>query len=102
MLGEVCATSDVPPGVVNILTGSHEELIPHFASHREVDAISAAGLSPADTAALRAGSADNLKRVTVLDTGAESLDWYDEGANHSPWRIEPFVEMKTIWHPAGA
>jgi acyl-CoA reductase-like NAD-dependent aldehyde dehydrogenase len=102
VLGEVCATSDVPPGVVNILTGSREELIPHVASHREVDAVFAAGLTPEHAAALRAGTADNLKRITVLDAGRETRDWYDEGANHCPWRIEPFVEMKTIWHPAGA
>jgi acyl-CoA reductase-like NAD-dependent aldehyde dehydrogenase len=97
VLGEVCATSDVPAGVINILTGKRDELVPHFASHRDIDALHAAGLTPGQAKTLREGCADNLKRVTVRSDVA----WHDD-ACHNPWWIEPFVEMKTVWHPSGA
>jgi acyl-CoA reductase-like NAD-dependent aldehyde dehydrogenase len=100
ILGEVCATSDIPPGIVNILTGVRAELIPHIASHREVNAVHAAGVTAAERRILREGAAENLKRVTIRD-GA-STDWFDAAECHSPWWIEPFVELKTIWHPSGA
>lgn len=120
VLGEVCATSDVPAGAVNILMGLRDELVPHFASHRDIDALHAAGLSPEHARMLREGTADNLKRVTVQgeargqspllsrksgrkSTGARAvdLDFFDD-ACESPWWIEPFVEFKTVWHPSGA
>lgn len=97
VFGEVCATADVPAGVVNILTGVRDELLPHMASHRGLDAIHAAGLAPEYARLLRSGTAENLKRVTVR----EGVDFRDEHACHSPWWIEPFVEFKTIWHPSG-
>ncbi len=100
VLGEICATSDVPGGVVNILTGSREELIPHIASHREIDAIHGAGLTPVQQAALRTGVSENLKRVHLREISGAG--WLDDGTCESPWWIEPFVEMKTIWHPSGA
>jgi acyl-CoA reductase-like NAD-dependent aldehyde dehydrogenase len=108
VLGEVCATSDVPAGVINILTGKREELLPHFASHRDIDAIHAAGVSPEHARLLREGTADNLKRVTIVGsepegtTAGHGMDWLDDKACQSPWTIEPFVEMKTMWHPSGA
>jgi len=117
VLGEVCGTSDVPAGVINILTGKRDELVPHFSSHREIDAIHAAGVSAEQAKALREGAAGNVKRVTVLggpvETGpgrtrkgvaanANRVDWFDDDQLHSPWMIEPMVEMKTIWHPSGA
>lgn len=98
VLGEVCATSDVPGGVVNMITGKRGELIEHLARHREVDAICAADLPPAQRAVLRAGTAENVKRVSVAKIG--SARWYDAEVCQSPWAIEPVVEMKTIWHPA--
>lgn len=98
MLGEVLATSDVPPGVINLLTGKRSELLEHFAQHREINALNAAGLTAAHRKTLQLGSADNLKRVTHL---AHTMDdWFDEDVCASPWTIEPFVEMKTIWHPS--
>lgn len=100
VLGEVCATSDVPGGVLNILTGLREELLSHVATHREIDAVHAAGLSPDQHALLRAGSAENLKRVNIRDL--KPGDWRDAERCESPWWIEPFVEMKTIWHPSRA
>jgi acyl-CoA reductase-like NAD-dependent aldehyde dehydrogenase len=108
VFGEVLATSDVPPGVVNLLTGKHDELMPHFASHREIDALFAAGVTPDQAKLLREGTADNLKRVTIIAAPASkskkssaAIDWLDDDACHSPWRIEHFVEMKTMWHPSG-
>lgn len=97
VLGEVCATSDVPAGVINLLTGVREELASHFSSHRDIDALHAAGLTPDQARVLREGAADNVKRVTVR----EGVNWLDDQACTSPWWIEPFVEMKTIWHPSG-
>jgi acyl-CoA reductase-like NAD-dependent aldehyde dehydrogenase len=96
LLGEIIATSDVPAGVVNILTGDHAELIPFIAGHRDIDAIHAASSGDSATT-LRAGSAENIKRVVIRD----SID-YTSAACESAWWIEPFVEMKTIWHPASA
>jgi acyl-CoA reductase-like NAD-dependent aldehyde dehydrogenase len=114
IFGEVCATSDVPAGVVNILTGDRAELLPHIASHRDIDAIHAANLDSDQSTVLRAGIAENLKRVTVRGTMSEKaaskhsiksgsaarINWFDNEQCQSPWWIEPFVEMKTIWHPA--
>lgn len=95
VFGEACATSDLPAGVVNILTGERKELLPFIAAHRDVDAIHAAGLSAAERELLRGGVAENLKRVALR----APADWL--GAEcQGPWWIEPFVEMKTIWHPA--
>ncbi|MFN0010969.1 MAG: aldehyde dehydrogenase family protein [Phycisphaerales bacterium] len=95
--GEVCATGDLPAGVVNLLTGSTAELVPVLAQHRDVDGIHAAGLSPELARACREGTADNLKRVKLRD----GVDWFEAAACGSPWWIEPFVEMKTVWHPIG-
>lgn len=98
LLGEVGATSDVPPGVVNILTGRVDELLKPLAEHREVNAISAANLDAEQTKLLKLGTADNLKRVRVVSIGPR--DWFDPNVCESPWTIDPFVEIKTIWHPA--
>ncbi len=96
ILGEVFATSDVPAGVINILTGDRAELIPFIAGHRDIDAVHAANLDAAQATALREGAAENVKRVTTR----EGVDWFDNHQCQSPWWIEPFVEMKTVWHPA--
>ncbi len=98
LLGEVCATSDVPAGVVNILTGSRPELLKEIANHRNVGLIAAAGLNGDDRRTLELGSADNLKRVTVFDW--KEADYRDPDVCENPWTIEPFVDLKTIWHPS--
>lgn len=98
LLGEVLATSDVPAGVVNLLTGRADEIAPHMAQHRDISAIHAANQSEELARTLRAGSADNVKRVTVRNL--DNQQWYDDTECGNPWWIEPFVEMKTIWHPA--
>ena len=100
VLAEICATSDVPGGVVNILTGLREELLPEIAAHRDIDAVGGAYESADERRTLELGAADNMKRVRLLD--ASDTDWADEDARHAPWTIEPFTELKTIWHPSGS
>lgn len=104
ILAEAIATSDMPGGVINILTGYRDELVPHFASHREIAAIHAAGVSPEHRKALELGAAENLKRVTVRDlpqgSGARAGGWFDDETCEGPHWIEPFVEFKTVWHPS--
>lgn len=96
ILGEVLATGDLPGGVVNILTGELKELLPFVSGHRDIDAVHAACLSREEMTILREGSAENVKRVCVR----EAVAWFDAAECHSPWWIEPFVDMKTMWHPA--
>ena len=96
-LGEVLATSDVPAGVVNILTGPVRELAPWVAGHMDVNAIDLTG-APADLVPeLEALSAENVKRVHR----APDADPFDEAAQ-SPYQIAAFLEYKTVWHPMGA
>lgn len=100
VLGEVCATSDLPAGVVNLLTGSVDELAPVLAKHRDVDGIVAIAESvPAEIAkALREGAADNLKRVRLF----KNADVFDIAAWQTPGLLESTVEIKTVWHPVGS
>lgn len=102
VMGEVIATSDVPAGVVNLLTGDRAELLPIVASHRDIDAVHAAGLPPEHAHVLREGAAENLKRVRVLDIADPATSFFDPGSSQGAWWIEPFVEMKTIWHPSAS
>lgn len=88
-LGEVLATSDLPAGVVNILTGKTSEFYPWVGSHMEIDGVDVAGLSKKQEEELKLVGADNLKRITRFST-----------INH-PERILSFMEQKTIWHPIG-
>jgi len=98
VFGEVCATSDVPNGVVNLLTGERAELLKWMAEHREIDAVHAALGAPEEAKALRMGVAENVKRVVLR----ENVAWADDAACEGPWWIEPLVEFKTIWHPAAS
>jgi acyl-CoA reductase-like NAD-dependent aldehyde dehydrogenase len=88
-LGEVIATSDVPSGVVNILTGKASELLPWIGSHMEIDGVDVAGLNKKQEDEIKLVGADNLKRISRFTPG-----------NH-PERILSFMEHKTIWHPIG-
>jgi acyl-CoA reductase-like NAD-dependent aldehyde dehydrogenase len=83
---EVLATSDVPGGVVNILTGLRDELAPHLAAHLDVDALD---LDRGD-AELERAAAENVKRVVFARAAAQS-----------PYEISSFLELKTVWHPMG-
>jgi acyl-CoA reductase-like NAD-dependent aldehyde dehydrogenase len=85
-LAEVLATSDVPGGVVNVLTGLRDELAPHLARHLDVDALD---LDRGD-AELERAAADNVKRVVFGRADAQS-----------PYEISSFLELKTVWHPMG-
>ena len=99
LLGEKLATSDLPGGVVNLLTGSVEELVPTFATHAHLRGINAV-VNAAQRAAIRQGAADSVKRLRLLNT-EDRRDWFSD-ANQSLYEIGHFVEYKTTWHPVGA
>ena len=97
-LTEVLATSDLPGGVVNLLTGKAAEIAPWLASHADVNAIDLTGAPPGLAIDLERAAADNLKRVLRPDADGEP-DWNsDPGLT----RLAAFVETKTVWHPIGA
>jgi acyl-CoA reductase-like NAD-dependent aldehyde dehydrogenase len=93
-LSEVLATSDVPGGVVNVLTGRLAEIAPWLASHMDVNAIDLAGADDALAGDLAVAATDNLKRVVRLADG----DW---SRTPSLDRMLDYLETKTVWHPAG-
>ena len=88
-LAEVIATSDVPAGVVNILTGKTAELAPWFASHMDIDGLDITGLDSKFVAEVKVAGAQNLKRIHSFKDVA------------TPGRILAFMESKTVWHPIG-
>jgi aldehyde dehydrogenase family protein len=92
-LAEVLATSDVPGGVVNILTGRLAELAPVLAAHMDVNAIDLTGAPAGSRAELERLAAGNVKRVFAAEE-----DW---AAAPSPARMLAFLEIKTVWHPVG-
>lgn len=95
-LSEVLATSDLPGGVVNVLTGRTAEVAPWLASHMDVGAIDLAGADPKTAADLERAAADNLKRV--IRPPERGPDWHaDPGVD----RLLAFLETKTVWHPVG-
>jgi acyl-CoA reductase-like NAD-dependent aldehyde dehydrogenase len=95
-LSEVLATSDVPGGVVNVLTGDAAEIAPWLASHMDVNAIDLAGVEDAELArTLEEAAAENLKRV--VRPGGTS-DWSAEPGIE---RLTAYLETKTVWHPIG-
>ncbi|MEU3651986.1 aldehyde dehydrogenase family protein [Streptomyces sp. NPDC032161] len=100
-LGEVLATSDVPGGVVNILSGRTAEIATPLASHQDVNAIDLTGADPALAKELEVAAADNLKRVLRPQPvgGEGALDWSADPGTH---RLTAFLETKTVWHPTGA
>jgi acyl-CoA reductase-like NAD-dependent aldehyde dehydrogenase len=87
-LAEVLATSDVPGGVVNVLTGRKSELSPVLAAHMDVNAVDLAG-AEGDMKELERIAAENVKRVV------------HNGDGQSPWHAAAFLELKTVWHPIG-
>jgi len=88
-LAEVMATSDVPGGVVNILTGHQSELAPILAAHMDVNALDLSGAN-GDSAELEELAAENVKRIVRGATRGQS-----------PWEAAAFLELKTVWHPLG-
>lgn len=94
-LAECAATSDLPSGVLNLLTGSRDELLPWLASHREIHALSFAESDDADLRRQEAerteqAASDNLKRLAR---------WRSDALAPSPYRIFELQEIKTTWHP---
>ena len=88
-LAEAIATSDVPGGVVNIITGQRGEIAPHLAAHMDVNAIDLCGADGYSTE-LEEAAAENVKRIVRGRPDAQS-----------PWEIAGFLELKTVWHPIG-
>jgi acyl-CoA reductase-like NAD-dependent aldehyde dehydrogenase len=89
-LAEALATSDVPGGVVNLLTGFRKELAPWLASHMDVNAIDVGGAADGLAPDLEKAAAENVKRVVRGKPDSQSL-----------WDISAFLELKTVWHPIG-
>lgn len=87
---EVLNSSDVPGGVVNLLTGSKDALIPWLADHMDVNAVDAGGATPEQVERIQQGAVHNVKRVVLPD-----------GTGQSPYRVAAFTETKTVWHPKG-
>jgi acyl-CoA reductase-like NAD-dependent aldehyde dehydrogenase len=95
-LSEVLATSDLPGGVVNVLTGRVAETAPHLAAHMDVNAIDLTGIDdPAFATELEVGAAENLKRVIRPDG---RTNWADDPGTR---RLTALLETKTVWHPKG-
>ena len=99
LLGEMLATSDLPGGVVNLLTGFRAEMIPTFATHMHLRAISAV-VNAAERKALALGAAESVKR-TILLKAEEKRDWFASGSQ-SVDAIRDTLEFKTTWHPVDA
>ena len=93
---EVLATSDVPGGVINILTGNGGELAPHLAAHADVNALDLTGVDGELRTSLEQAAAETVKRVYV-PAGPPDFTTPPGLA-----RLRAFVEIKTVWHPTGA
>jgi acyl-CoA reductase-like NAD-dependent aldehyde dehydrogenase len=101
-LGEVLATSDVPAGVINILTGLRRELVPVLAAHMDVNGLDPWGVPPEMLPTVREQAMENLKRVARAPAvDADRFDWLDDRRAQRPEWIAAFLEMKTVWHPIG-
>ena len=102
-LAEVLATSDVPGGVVNILTGYRKELVPVAGAHVDVDGLDGFGIPDDLRVAAEVAAADSVKRVVRRPRGTTDarFDWLDDRAAERPEWIAAFLEMKTVWHPIG-
>jgi acyl-CoA reductase-like NAD-dependent aldehyde dehydrogenase len=102
-LTEVLATSDVPGGVVNVLTGLKSELVPVLAAHGDVDALDLWGVPDAMRRDTELVAAEDIKRIARRPTTVKDarFDWLDDRATERPEWIAAFLEMKTVWHPIG-
>jgi len=98
-LGEIFQTSDVPAGVVNLISGLKSELVPWIASHMDVNAIDTTGVAAMSLEHVQKTAAENVKRVVHFH--GEKIGWDDATRSQSPYAIFDFQEMKTVWHPIG-
>jgi acyl-CoA reductase-like NAD-dependent aldehyde dehydrogenase len=99
-LTEVLATSDLPGGVVNLLTGFTAELVKPLAAHMDVDGLDLAGLDLALLRDVELAAAENVKRVTA-PLRLTPREWLDDAKGQDPYWMAQFLEIKTVWHPAG-
>jgi acyl-CoA reductase-like NAD-dependent aldehyde dehydrogenase len=97
-LAEILATSDLPEGVVNVLTGSHAELGPWLAGHGDVDAVDVTGAPDELAATMEREAADDVKRV--VNPLSRTPEWWGS-TGESPFAITATMELKTVWHPKG-
>ncbi|GGU36256.1 aldehyde dehydrogenase family protein [Streptomyces lavendofoliae] len=97
-LGEVLATSDVPGGVVNVLSGRAAEIAAPLAAHQDVNALDLTGADAELARELEIAAADNLKRVLR----PQAVDGEDFAADPGTHRLTAFLETKTVWHPTGS
>jgi len=102
-LTEVLATSDVPAGVINVLTGRKRELVPVLAAHEDVDALDVWGVPDDLRRDVELVAADSVMRIARRPKGASDarFDWLDDSASERPEWIAAYLEMKTVWHPIG-
>ncbi len=96
---EVLATSDLPGGVVQLLSGRHSELLPHLCGHTAVDALDLCGVPDDQRASYEVQASESVKRVAHSPNPTPDF-WLSERAQGLDW-IERFVEFKTVWHPIG-
>jgi acyl-CoA reductase-like NAD-dependent aldehyde dehydrogenase len=96
---EALATSDLPAGVVNILTGFKKELVPWLAAHMDVNLIDGTGLEEGDLGKVIQLAADSVKRFVRFDS--KKYGWDDQKYAQSLYSISDFLEIKTVWHPMG-
>ena len=99
VLGEMLATSDLPGGVVNLLTGFRAELVPTFATHTHLRGLAGVA-NAAERKALKLGAAESVKRVKLSKT-EEPVDWFSDRAQ-GLYELRDHLEFKTTWHPIGA
>jgi acyl-CoA reductase-like NAD-dependent aldehyde dehydrogenase len=97
-LAECLATSDLPGGVVNVITGRTAEIAEHLAAHGDVNGLDLAGAGPDQLVPLQVLAADTLKRVLAPSPTAPTVDW---SAVPGLERMLAFLETKTVWHPKG-
>ena len=93
-LAEVLVTSDVPPGVVNILTGAKAEVLSHMGKHMDINSVYLADANSKQKETLRLDAVDNLKRIVV----GKHTDWFSSEIEN-PYSVSSFMEAKTTWHP---
>jgi len=98
-LAEAFANSDVPGGVINLISGVKTELIPWLAAHMDVNALDTTGVAADAVASVHKTAAENVKRIVHFD--AANIGWDDTRLSQGPYAIFDFQESKTVWHPMG-
>ncbi|MEO8514817.1 MAG: aldehyde dehydrogenase family protein [Ignavibacteria bacterium] len=97
---EISATSDIPGGVINIITGLKKELIPYLASHMDVNAFDYAESNLAFKKDIQAACANNVKRF-IYSAHKSPADYYSDDKNENLMQVQNFTELKTVWHTMG-